>query len=692
MSSPQINAYKERTVNLVRSMVIKSSQTIAAQNNYLAALGYPVDVDHPLTWKYYLNLAGQYHESDEIPYIISSDTKARIPYTQEALAGHPITQLDYGVGGSYYQDLLNDYPKLRDVIPRVLNPVDPAMALDAPDYTLLYWNKNYVDSWETSLFRRVKAWIYAYMNRWHITSFALSDNLYPAAALGVLYLNLPLCVMGIREELSRTPEASSFHIWSYLGGRFELDRYKDYLTHEQALFLYNNIDYLRFHVGKEQTLLTLLQRLAKPVNIEAKRFDIVQKQDTKLDKRHGSLLLLRNPYESARPDSSANRREALTYGLDLTLDKARDNAKEYIDDEINITQAVEDTNVNFDPTGLVELTINQPPPERQMNPGYQRLIQWISLVHRNKLFTTHQIDIAGYGEITLTAKEALLVFMYAVSAAKRIPLTHVPTVHIADTLTTVKPTADALDVYVPVKYREGEFGRRMLAHYRAPTVITSTKGFETHVNNTVMDYYHTWTLSNLMHDAKTRSGLKTMLHLLYPGEICILPETGSEYLPLLEALDIPTGLLTSMDYYALALEIMSTVIGLDIDGNGITNKHKAIIDIIGLLASYNIVFGEGVGLKPRLPYHYAKIEPGDTHTHYENNFRGNILPYGGDATGRVKPQINHHISNFTLGIHRYSERPKTLAFSTDSYLRHRPVRLRKTLAINDLAINVDLDD
>ena len=161
MSSPQINAYKERTVNLVRSMVIKSNQTIAAQNNYLTAMGYPVNPDAPLTWKYYLNMAGEYHESDKVPYIVSSDTKTIIPYTKAGLMGHPITQIDYGVGGDYYQELVDNNPDVRDILPRVLQPLDPTVALAAPDHTLLYWNKQYVDSWETSLFRRVKAWIYA---------------------------------------------------------------------------------------------------------------------------------------------------------------------------------------------------------------------------------------------------------------------------------------------------------------------------------------------------------------------------------------------------------------------------------------------------------------------------------------------------------------------------------------------------
>ena len=531
-----------------------------------------------------------------------------------------------------------------------------------------------------------------YMNRWHITSFALSDNLYPAAAMGVLFLNLPTAIMGIREELSRTPEASSFHIWSYLGSRFELDRYKDYLTHEQALFLYNNIDYLRFHVGKEKTFLTLLENIANPVNIEAKRFDIAQSQENRLDRRKGELILLRNDYDVSRPNTDTGFRESLEYGLNLSLDKGRDNESELSDDVKRITSAVENTHINFDPTGLVELTINQPPPERQMNMQYQRIVQWFSLVNRNKLITSHRIEIAGYGEVTLTAKEALLTFIYSVAAAKGTPLEVVPNVHIADTLTTVKPQSTDLDVYVTAKYRALNIPEYMLGYYESPKVIKTQKAFEVYVNDTVLNYYHMWAYSNAVHDANTRSGLKTILRLLYPGEVCNFEETGKDYLPVLEAMDIPYSVLSENDFNALALSLLKEVIGVDLDGNGITNKHQAMIDIMEMLVSYNIVFGEGVGLRARMPYDYPKIEPGNHTVHYDNRYRGNILPYGGDVGGRGHLGVKHQLPDFAWTTKAINERPKALAFGLAGTFTPHAAKSKNTLSINDLVINTEINE
>ena len=79
------NLYKSHVaenISLVQSMVLKSDSVIASSQRYLAALGIP-DSDDPRTWKYYLNLSGQYHNSDTKMVIISADTKADIIFNKD---------------------------------------------------------------------------------------------------------------------------------------------------------------------------------------------------------------------------------------------------------------------------------------------------------------------------------------------------------------------------------------------------------------------------------------------------------------------------------------------------------------------------------------------------------------------------------------------------------------------------------
>jgi hypothetical protein len=59
----------------------------------------------------------------------------------------------------------------------------------------------------------------------------------------------------------KTAEAHSFHIKQFLACRGRLDKYWDYYTLEQALYLYRNVDSLKHNVGQQTTLLELIEHL-----------------------------------------------------------------------------------------------------------------------------------------------------------------------------------------------------------------------------------------------------------------------------------------------------------------------------------------------------------------------------------------------------------------------------------------------
>ena len=64
MSQTLYQIYEAKTFDLVASLVVKFSEAADIINNNLIPNGYAVNPSDPKTWKYYMNLAGQYHRSD----------------------------------------------------------------------------------------------------------------------------------------------------------------------------------------------------------------------------------------------------------------------------------------------------------------------------------------------------------------------------------------------------------------------------------------------------------------------------------------------------------------------------------------------------------------------------------------------------------------------------------------------------
>lgn len=91
--------------NFLRSATIKYDPIADYQNATLVAKGYHVDPYDMSTWKYYMNMVGQYHPSDTVMRVVSLDTRATIDFTSENLANHPRTRQAYIPGGVYYNTL-----------------------------------------------------------------------------------------------------------------------------------------------------------------------------------------------------------------------------------------------------------------------------------------------------------------------------------------------------------------------------------------------------------------------------------------------------------------------------------------------------------------------------------------------------------------------------------------------------------
>lgn len=246
---------------LCNTLVYKSVATAEALNRALIERGWSVDPDDPYTWKYYLNLAGIYHDIDLPMTVVSLDNLEEIAFTKANLAQHRATAKAYAYGSPYYLELVRRYPKQEDLIKGILQPIPRAKSVPAADHEILYYDPVLVEPQEQNLIPRLQQFIDAFWYNWHNPAYAITHDLVDGYSIGILATQLPAEIERIRLDNAHTEQAHSFHIWMYLRSNGRLDEFRNYLTTKQALWLYRNIRFLQANAGKQSTFELLIEHL-----------------------------------------------------------------------------------------------------------------------------------------------------------------------------------------------------------------------------------------------------------------------------------------------------------------------------------------------------------------------------------------------------------------------------------------------
>lgn len=267
MNSEFYRLYRDDTLRLVSSLVIKFDSVADAVNVGLRELGYGVDYEHPETWKYYLHLNGEYHPSDPPIQVRSADTLEDIIFNKENLKTHLATARNYQWGTEDYDKLARQYPDQIDLINGILSPVPFEKAYNAQDGDILNYAKDFVEDQEYDLIPRLQTWLYMYIDRWYNPSYTITDDYYLAAFIGLLYSLLPSVFNTLRLANCQTERAHTYHIREYLRSNGRLDRYIPYLNTQQRLWLYRNIRYLVRNAGKQITFEELIYHILTIRNI-----------------------------------------------------------------------------------------------------------------------------------------------------------------------------------------------------------------------------------------------------------------------------------------------------------------------------------------------------------------------------------------------------------------------------------------
>ncbi len=330
MSSIKYQLYVDGIMRLANSLVLKDESVAAAVNDEVNRkglfTGFTVDTQRPETWKYYLNLAGRYHPFDAPMEIVSLDTMETISFDVETLKTHRTTVREYRQDSRYYNDLVERYPNQELLISGILNPVDITTAINARNYTILYYDASEVEPQEIDLIKNLQNWIYAFVRRWYVRDYQITDLLFNSAFFGQLFAQIPNVIMTLRQENVRSYKAHSFHVWSYLESTGRLGRFRGFLTEQQQMWLYRNIRWVFLNSGKTETFEALVQNLLSSRNIPIGHYRHRLDTATIQTDIYGTPEFERTPLNLLEVVSKTKPIRSVEFLLEKEIPLARDNA------------------------------------------------------------------------------------------------------------------------------------------------------------------------------------------------------------------------------------------------------------------------------------------------------------------------------------------------------------------------------
>lgn len=489
MSKNYYKLYIESIFDLASTIVIKSEHTAEVLNDYVR-LQYgegSVSTDKS-TWKYYRNICGLYHEKDKIIIITSLDDKTLINFEANVLKNNPVTREAYSYGSKYYKDLIAKYPQEELFIIGCLYPADMNTAIDANDGKVLSYPKHLLEEQEVSLIKNIENWIYHYKIRWDNKQFNVSDSLYSAANLGIMYLNLIPLIINLRLKACKTNEAHSFHIRQYLASHGMLHSYIDDLNLKQILFLYRNIAYIERNSGKKEILNLLIEKFFTDIDLPVA--ELVMRHDvrnisTELYPRiNFRRKELNSPYSSLIKNKSGLSFENLLFKEDqLAIGNSeyilsnKDRIKKKLQNSLSnvvATKVLESSAVNVSNNDRYVLT------EIQMN-------HWLYL-SSNNLFTADVSfkETRTNADINLSAFESYVYWIYLFCKSisnlttKELLNTPIPNITVYRVIRLDVVTKQFLYEIIDPKYLDTEFCDNILnSQYIIDTnkPITSLKRF-----------------------------------------------------------------------------------------------------------------------------------------------------------------------------------------------------------------------
>lgn len=281
--------YRNEILKFVKSLTIKIDE-IRKQQNFQIYIKNGLKEPNIEKSKYYLNLVSEYSELDNKIFVTINETTLELnkknAITYKTIINN-ISKFD-----SFYDKLIIKNPFMTDFIKSFsyLNKYKLEDVIDAPNYTILNYKKDFLKDNEISFITDLQNFIETFMFKYHNPGYML-DELYLPVTLNNLYNGLFLYTYVYKLKYLLTSEVDEYNLVWFLNSYKNLGKYIDLFDKETSYWLYGKIRKLVKNIGNNSTLYDIL------VNVYKKNLYTINKTKVILDK---PLLLEENIYDSRK--------------------------------------------------------------------------------------------------------------------------------------------------------------------------------------------------------------------------------------------------------------------------------------------------------------------------------------------------------------------------------------------------------
>lgn len=680
MSKAQYEIYIGKVMDLAKTLVVKSKATAEAINAGLAAVGIPVNEADPASWKYYLNLAGQYHSSDTQMSVTSLDTLQTITFSRDNLQEHQATRREYAYGSRYYNELVSRYPTQEMLIRGILNPVDPTAAIAAEDGEVLWFDPQLVESNETDLIPRLAQWCREFMVRWHVAPYTITDDLYAAGQLAVLYMNIPQVVLNIRLSNCHTNRAHSFHIREFLASNGRLDEYVDNLTKKQMLWLYRNIRYLHRNTGKQETFGQLVEHILTDRGLPLAEWSMRHNLLDQLTEIYPDIEFARKPINFGYSSSGVDTRTVQQL-LEVERPVAKGNLRVEAEAEPEITVAMENSLSNQLSTKVLESSVLDLTDASAFTLSDCLLNHWLYLAKEGRYNAVVVVDNPRTGDpLALSTLDAFIVFLYCYNKARGLALPNVPVLEAINVRRDPMPTRTELRGIIDAKLvsaQQVEDAYRDLEPLGTYISIAAFHNAMIRVHDGQL--WHRRMYATCEH-YRQRGLVEQMVGRFYHDHYCDLAE-GVTYAAWFTERGFDFSTFTDLEADLLANALLAEATGANLQvSQSLKDMQLAMLRLMAQLSSYSVQYLQSINSQPVKVVDWPAIRVGDANMLGRDHIRVDQI----DVRVQDIDALAHHTEkltlteigpNFTANVRLYNQEKMDLSINYNDR-GHNRLRVR----------------
>lgn len=624
MQNLYFKQYRQDVVKLSRSMIIKFNDIALQVNQELIRDNYEIDPD-PTTWKYYLNLNGQHHESDSKMYVKSSDTLEVIEFNKANLKLHLATLREFYPGSYQYRNLVNRFPDQESLIRGILYPVDLDKAISAEDGEILYYDPTLVEGNEDDLIHQLQDWVYLFIFRWYNRKYNILEEFNLNAFLGNFYKALPVKIMNLRLGNCNSIKAHSYYIKEFLASHDRLDDFYDYLDLRQKLWLYRNIRYLKRNSGKQETFDTIVENILTYKDIPLLNYKLVQDSEKLLEDNKSDAKLYKNALNYPIIDIE-DAYEELNGLIDRENHLARDNVKVAEDTKKETLEAVSSGNFSQLPTKVLDSEILDRSNSSIRDLSNVLLTQWIHLITDNRYRAYTTITHPRSGEfMLLSVKDAFILMIYCYNMYRETPKEYISDFYIYEALREPLPNFNELRNIVPYDSVSDDLIVAFQELFNPMRTYISIEQFFKDSLQMQQNYIKQWEAYSFNENHKTRSYLENLVKRHYVNRKISLFETPTKYLDHFRNIGIEIGELMSHEYAQLATDCYNFATGNNLFKQvTISEIQAALLDLTARLSSYPLQFLRDTTLSNFHIIGMPTVRPADISVEVGNRSGANI--------------------------------------------------------------------